>query len=174
MRLISLHLHRWSVYRHFWSLSDYKSTRSYTLGKGSFENNVSSSVSRRKKNYEKKRKLYHEMIHDVNSSSNSTKIRVAISHSHFICGWSGVESTITKATKWPIVPALDDDDEWCGALGGMLYRGNRITRRKPTWVPPPLSTTDPTWFDPRSNPDPRGGKPVIICLAYRPILHLTI
>jgi hypothetical protein len=28
----------------------------------------------------------------------------------FFLGWSDTESTITEATKWPIVPAPDDDD----------------------------------------------------------------
>jgi hypothetical protein len=40
----------------------------------------------------------------------------------------------TAATVWPIVPAPDDydDDDECGAVGGMrIGRGNRSTRRKP-------------------------------------------
>jgi hypothetical protein len=30
---------------------------------------------------------------------------------------------------------MDDDDDECGATGGMLGRGNRSTRRKPAPVP---------------------------------------
>jgi hypothetical protein len=26
-------------------------------------------------------------------------------------GWSGTKSTVTEATYWPTVPALDDDDD---------------------------------------------------------------
>jgi hypothetical protein len=42
----------------------------------------------------------------------------------YFLGWSGTESTITEATKWPIVPAPDDDE--CGAVGGMLGKGKRV------------------------------------------------
>jgi hypothetical protein len=47
----------------------------------------------------------------------------------------------------PIVPASDDK---CGAVGGMLGRGNRSTRRKPAQAPlcPPQI---PLWPDPGSN-----------------------
>jgi hypothetical protein len=50
------------------------------------------------------------------------------------------------ATVWPIVPAPDDDDD-CGAIGGMrIGRGNRSTRRKPAPVPlcPPQTPHDLT------------------------------
>jgi hypothetical protein len=55
----------------------------------------------------------------------------------------------TSATDWPIVPAPDDDDDdECGAVGGMRTgRGNRITRRKPAPVPlfQPQIPHDLTW-----------------------------
>jgi hypothetical protein len=38
----------------------------------------------------------------------------------------------TAATNRPIVPAPGDDDK--GEIGGMIGRGNRITRRKPAPV----------------------------------------
>jgi hypothetical protein len=41
----------------------------------------------------------------------------------------------TSATIWPIVPAPDNNDDGCGAVGGMSGRGNRSTRRKPAPVP---------------------------------------
>jgi hypothetical protein len=41
----------------------------------------------------------------------------------------------TPATIWPVVPsALDDGDE-CGAVIGMIGKGNRNTWRKPAPVP---------------------------------------
>jgi hypothetical protein len=47
----------------------------------------------------------------------------------------------TAATVWPIVPAADDDDD-CGAIGGM-----RIGRGKPAAVPlcPPQIPHDLIW-----------------------------
>jgi hypothetical protein len=54
----------------------------------------------------------------------------------------------TSATNWPIVPAPDDEDNKCGAVGGMIIgRGNRSTRRKPARVPlcPPQIPHDLTW-----------------------------
>jgi hypothetical protein len=42
----------------------------------------------------------------------------------------------TSATNWPIAPLPDDDDDECGAIGGMrIGRGNRSARRKLTPVP---------------------------------------
>jgi hypothetical protein len=45
----------------------------------------------------------------------------------------------TSTIVWSIVPALDDE---CGAVGGMIGKRNRNTRRKPA-----------TWPDPSSNRD---------------------
>jgi hypothetical protein len=39
----------------------------------------------------------------------------------------------TAATNRPVVPAQGDYDD--GEIGGMIGRGNRSTRRKPTPVP---------------------------------------
>jgi hypothetical protein len=53
----------------------------------------------------------------------------------------------TSNTNLPIVPAPDDDDDECGAVGGMrIVRGNRSTRRKPAPVPlcPPQIPLDLT------------------------------
>jgi hypothetical protein len=61
---------------------------------------------------------------------------------------------------WPIVPAPDDDDDECGAIGGKVGRGKPkyCTRRKPTPVPlcPPQIPHD---LDPGSISNLRGGKP---------------
>jgi hypothetical protein len=48
---------------------------------------------------------------------------------------SGTEPTITGATKWPVIPARDDNDDDCGAIAGMLGKGNGSTRKKPAPVP---------------------------------------
>jgi hypothetical protein len=41
-----------------------------------------------------------------------------------------------SATIWPIVPVQDDDDEWCGTLGGMIIgKGNNNTKKTPAIVP---------------------------------------
>jgi hypothetical protein len=63
----------------------------------------------------------------IRSLDLSTVLNVDSLVSLFFCflGWSGTESTIIEATTghyWPIVPAPDDDG--CGAIGGMLGRGN--------------------------------------------------
>jgi hypothetical protein len=49
--------------------------------------------------------------------------------------WSGVRLSPLgmSASIWPIVLVPDGDDE-CGAVGGMIGRGNRSTRRKPVPV----------------------------------------
>jgi hypothetical protein len=63
-----------------------------------------------------------------------------------------------------------------GAIGGIkIGTGNRSTQRKP--APAPLCPPqNPTWPDPGSNPDHRGGKPVTNRLSYgaAPSLHLII
>jgi hypothetical protein len=54
----------------------------------------------------------------------------------------------TSATNRPTVPAPGDDDDDCGAVGGMrIGRGNRSTQRKPAPVPicPPQIPHDLTW-----------------------------
>jgi hypothetical protein len=54
----------------------------------------------------------------------------------------------------------------CGAIGGMkIGRGNRSTGRKPA-PSATLSTTNPTWPDPGSNPGRRGGKSATNRLSY--------
>jgi hypothetical protein len=64
-----------------------------------------------------------------------------------------------------------------GAIGGMkIGRGNRSTLRKP--APAPLCPPqNPTWPDPGSNPDRRGGKSATNCLSYGvalPVLGLSV
>jgi hypothetical protein len=71
----------------------------------------------------------------------------------------------TSVTIWPIVPAPDDDDE-CGAVGGMRTgRGNRSTQRRPAPVPlrTPQIPHDLTWARTRDRP---GGNPGTNRLSY--------
>jgi hypothetical protein len=64
---------------------------------------------------------------------------------------------------WHIVPALMMDDDECGAMGGMLVRGNLSTRRRPATVPlcPPQIP-----HGRGSNSDRCGGKPASNRLSY--------
>jgi hypothetical protein len=56
-----------------------------------------------------------------------------------------------SATNWPIVPAPGDCED--GVLGENLPSAT-------------LSTTNPIWPDPGSNPGRRGGKPATNRLSY--------
>jgi hypothetical protein len=50
--------------------------------------------------------------------------------------WFGTESAITEATTGLLYqPRMMKDDEECEAVVGMIGRGNRSTRRKPTAAP---------------------------------------
>jgi hypothetical protein len=53
-----------------------------------------------------------------------------------LLGWSGTESTITEATTGLLYqPRMTIDEDECGAIDGMIGKGNGSTRRKPTQVP---------------------------------------
>jgi hypothetical protein len=56
-------------------------------------------------------------------------------------------------------------DYECGALGEMNGKGNQSTRRKPSRSGT-MSTLNPTWPNPGSNPSHCGGKPATNCLSY--------
>jgi hypothetical protein len=68
----------------------------------------------------------------------------------------------TAATNWPIVPASGDCDD--GEIGGIIGRGNRSTRRKPT--PAPLCPLQTPTCCPDANPGRHGGKPATNRLSY--------
>jgi hypothetical protein len=69
-----------------------------------------------------------------------------------------------SATNWPIVPGQDDDDG-CGAVGGMrIGRGNRSTRRRP--APVPLCPPQITYDDVGSNPGRLCGKLATNSLSF--------
>jgi hypothetical protein len=51
--------------------------------------------------------------------------QVSLFFSPLFLGWTGNESTITEATTGLLYqPWMMDDDDECGALGGMLGRRN--------------------------------------------------
>jgi hypothetical protein len=67
----------------------------------------------------------------------------------FFLGWRGMESTITEATTDLLrqLRLMKDDGDECGAIGAMIGKGKRCTRRK-TFSTVTLSTTNPhnlTW-----------------------------
>jgi hypothetical protein len=67
----------------------------------------------------------------------------------------------TSATKWPIIPApgkMENLVEWRLA-GETEVLGENLPGAT-------LSTTNPTWPDPGSNPGRRGGKPATNRLSY--------
>jgi hypothetical protein len=70
----------------------------------------------------------------------------------YLLGWSGSESTVTEATKWPIVIALDDD----GAIGGMIGK-EKLKYSQKTYLSTALFTTNPTSLHPDSNSGLCGG-----------------
>jgi hypothetical protein len=72
----------------------------------------------------------------------------------------------TASTVWPIVPALDDRWWWMWS-----NRWNTNWQGKPkysekTCPSATLSTTNPTWTDPGSNPARSGRKPATNSLSY--------
>jgi hypothetical protein len=74
---------------------------------------------------------------------------------------------------WPIIPAPDD---WWGWLWSNWW--NEDWQRKPkysekTCPSATLSTTNPTWPDPGSNPGRRDGKPATNRLSYGAASQLT-
>jgi hypothetical protein len=71
----------------------------------------------------------------------------------------------TSATNWPIVPAPDDrwwvwSSRWNDNLQGKPMYSEK------TCPSATLSSTNPTWPDPGSNPGRRGGKPATNRLSY--------
>jgi hypothetical protein len=75
----------------------------------------------------------------------------------------------TAATVWLIVPAPDDGWWWWWWLWSNWW--NEDGQGKPkysekTYPSATLSTTNPTWPDPGSNPGRRGGKPATNRLSY--------
>jgi hypothetical protein len=84
---------------------------------------------------------------------------------YFLIGWDWAHLVLLPLFGLLYQPQMTDDGD-CGAIGGMwIGRGNRCTRRKPAPVLL-LSTTNPTWPDPGSNPGRRGGKPATNRLRY--------
>jgi hypothetical protein len=87
------------------------------------------------------------------------------------CGGVRLSPLGTSATNWPIVPA--PDDIWWWMWNG---RWNENWQGKPkysekTYPSATLSTTNPTWPDPRSNTGRLGGKPATNHLSYGTTCH---
>jgi hypothetical protein len=59
------------------------------------------------------------------------QIFTTITYTQFWGGGGRLSPLGTSATNWPIVPDPDNDDDECGAVGGMrVSRGNQSTRKK--------------------------------------------
>jgi hypothetical protein len=69
----------------------------------------------------------------------------------------------TSAIYWPIVPSPGDCED--GEFGGMNWQGKPKYSEK-SCPGATLSTTNPTWPDPDSNPGRSGGKPATNRLSY--------
>jgi hypothetical protein len=61
---------------------------------------------------------------------------------------------------------IDDDDDDCGAIGGMSECQGKPKYSEKTCPIASLSTTNPTWLDAGSNSGRRGGKPATDRLSY--------
>jgi hypothetical protein len=93
---------------------------------------------------------------------------MTISHHFFVSWLGGVE--LSPLSLLPLndllfQPRMMMNDDECGAVGVMLGKRNRSTR-KGTFLSAVLSTSNPTWPDQGSNPGSRGGKPATNHLNY--------
>jgi hypothetical protein len=70
------------------------------------------------------------------------------------------------ATVWPFVPAPDDRWWWFWSNQWNANWQGKPKYSEKTCPSTTLSTTNPTWSDPGSNPDRRGGKPETNRLSY--------
>jgi hypothetical protein len=90
---------------------------------------------------------------------------IVIFYNWYIGWWSSIGPLDTAATNRPIVPASGDyDDE---ELGGIIGRGNRSTRRKPTpapLCPPQTLHAAPT----RTRAAAVGSQRLTACVTARP------
>jgi hypothetical protein len=72
---------------------------------------------------------------------------------------------------WPILPAPDDRWRW---LWRNLWNEDWQGKPKYSYPSATLSTTNPTWLDPGSNPGRHGGKPGTNRLSYGAALGIWI
>jgi hypothetical protein len=80
----------------------------------------------------------------------------------------------TAVTVWPIVPVPDDRWWWLwSSRWNVNWQGNPTYSEK-TCPSATLSTANPTWPDPGSNPDHHGGKLATNRLSYGMALSLII
>jgi hypothetical protein len=84
--------------------------------------------------------------------------------------WAETESTWYCGHYWPIVPDPDDRCWWLWSnWWNEDWQGKPKCSEK-TCPSATLSTTNPTWLDPGSNPGHRGGKPVTNHLSNGTVL----
>jgi hypothetical protein len=80
---------------------------------------------------------------------------------------SGMElSPLYCGQLWTIVPASDDRWGWLWNNWWNEYWQGKLKYSEKTCPSAILSTTNPTWPDPGSNPGRRGGKPATNRLSY--------
>jgi hypothetical protein len=72
----------------------------------------------------------------------------------------------SAATTGPFYQPQMIYDGDCGAIGGMKIGKGKAKYSEKTCPSATLSTTNPTWPDPGSNPGRRGGKPATNRLSY--------
>jgi hypothetical protein len=61
----------------------------------------------------------------------------------YLQAWNGTGSTVTEATYWPIIQALEDSDD-CGAISGINVWQREPKYSEETCRSGALSTTDHT------------------------------
>jgi hypothetical protein len=97
----------------------------------------------------------HIVVHYALLWENMWVLRMqTVDKGFFVVPWGGVTLSPhgTSASTWPIVPALDDDDDndeeyECGAVTMKIGRGNRSTQRRlaPVSLCPPQIPHNLTW-----------------------------
>jgi hypothetical protein len=68
-------------------------------------------------------KVNYLKIQKSGTANDSTKLNLSF---FFPLGWSGTESTITKAITALLYQPRMMDDEECGAVGGMIGKGTEV------------------------------------------------
>jgi hypothetical protein len=84
----------------------------------------------------------------------------------FLCDWSGTQSTVTAATYWPIVPALDERWWWLWSNSWNEWVAEEIEVVRENLFQWHCVDHRSTWLDPGSNPRYRGRKPSTNGLSY--------
>jgi hypothetical protein len=85
---------------------------------------------------------------------------------YYYSQWGEAQSTWYCGHYWPIIPA--PDDRWCWLWSNWRNEDwqGKSKNSEITWPSATLSTINPTWLDPGSNPDRRCRKPATKSLSY--------